>query len=113
MDIASVALFTLSVAEATAFSVVTDSLPDKKILFGRWVNRIHELLSRGMTGSSGAELAGELTADLAEELRSAPNWEEYVTFAVAWTFQDHVAIYLGDGKFRINVKLMLPTFEFV
>ena len=64
-----------------------------------------------MAGSSGAEPAGQLTVGLAEQLRNAPNWEEVVTLAVAWAFQDHVAIYLGDGKFRMNVKLMLATFK--
>ena len=44
-------------------------------------------------------------------MRNAPNWEEVVTFAVAWAFQDRVAIYLGGGKFKMHVKLVLVTFK--
>ena len=64
-----------------------------------------------MAGSSGAEFAGALTVDLAEELKNSPNFEEVVALAMAWAFPEHVAINLGDGKVRMNVKLMLATFE--
>ena len=93
-------------------SVAEDRVPDKSIFSGRWVNRIHDSLNRGMAGSSGAEFAGALTVDLAEELKNSPNWREVVTLAVSLAFPDHVAINLGDGKFRMNVKLMLATFKF-
>ena len=73
------------------------------------MNRIHDSLSRGMASSSGAEHAGQLTVDLAEQLRNTAHWEEVVTPAVAWAFRDHVSIYLGDGNFKIDVKLMLGT----
>ena len=88
-------------------SVAEDRVPDKRIFSGRWVNKIHDILNRGMASSSGAEPAGALTVDLAEELKNSPNWEEVLTLAVAWAFPDHVAITLGDGKFRMNGKLML------
>ena len=92
-------------------SVAANRVPDKRIFSGRWVNRIHDILNRGMASSSGAEFAGALTVDLAEELKNSPNWEAVVTLAVAWAFPDHVAINLGDGKFRMNVKLTLATFK--
>ena len=64
-----------------------------------------------MASSSGAEPAGQLAVGLAEQLRNAPNWEEVVTFAVAWAYLDHVAIHFGDGKFRMDAKLALATFK--
>ena len=87
-------------------SVVENSVPDATIFSGRWVNKIHDTINRGMASSSGDKPAGQLTADLAAQLRDAPNWEEVVTFAVAWAFPDYVAIDLGDGRFRISIKTL-------
>ena len=85
-------------------SIVEDSVPDDNIFSGSWVNKIHDTLRRGMQSSSGDEFAEPLTAVLAARLMDAPNWEDVVTCASAWAFSDYVAVQLGGGSFRMNVK---------
>lgn len=91
--------------------MVENKVPDKKKSAGRWENRTHDSLSRGIASSSGAEHPEELAVSFAEQLKTSPNWEEVATFAVAWAFPDHVAMYLGDVKLGINVTLILATFK--